>query len=193
MSSTDLQNNSGIAGLRKTVRQHWKMFLFEGIVLLLLGVAAVVVPPLAGLGVTIFIGWVLLIGGVMGLIATFGARSAPGFGWSLLSAILALIAGGVLLWNPLAGLVTLTYVLIAYFAVDGIFSIVMAIEHRRELSGRWEWMLFSGIIDLVLAGVVFAGLPWSIGWAVGLMVGISMIFSSISLIGMALAARNQAP
>ena len=192
MSSSNVQGNpEAMASLRKSIHDHWRMFLFEGIVLLLLGVAAVVVPPLAGLGVTIFVGWLLLIGGVMGLIATFGARSAPGFGWSLLSAILALIAGGVLLWNPFAGLVTLTYVLIAWFFVDGIFSVVMAIEHRRELSGRWEWMLLSGIVDVVLAIIVFVGLPWSIGWAIGLMVGISLIFSGASLISMALAARRE--
>ena len=137
------------------------------------------------------LGWLLLIGGITGLISTSGTRGAPGFGWSLLSAILAVIAGVVLLWNPLAGLVTLTYVLIAYFIVDGIFSIV-SIEHRRELAGRWEWMLFSGIVDLVLAAVILLGLPWSLAWALGLLVGIDLIFAGSSLTAMALAARKAA-
>jgi uncharacterized membrane protein HdeD (DUF308 family) len=191
MSFTNLPDNAA-AQIKQSIHDHWRFYLIEGVVLLILGALAIVVPPIAGISITIFVGWMLLIGGVIGLISTFGARQAPGFGWSLLSAILALIAGGVLLWNPVAGLVTLTWVLIAYFIVDGIFSIIMAIEHRRELSGRWEWMVFSGIVDLVLALVIILGLPWSLAWALGLLVGIDLIFAGSSLIAMALSARKSA-
>jgi uncharacterized membrane protein HdeD (DUF308 family) len=166
------------------------MFLIEGIVLIVLGVAAIVVPPLAGLATTIFLGWLFLIGGVVGLVATFGARQAPGFGWALLSAIVALLAGAVLLWNPLAGLLTLTYVLIAFFVIDGVLIIAMALQHRRELSGRWEWMLLGGVMDLVLAAIIIAGLPGTAAWALGLLVGIDLLWGGISLVGMALAARQ---
>lgn len=106
---------------------------------------------------------------------------------------MALFAGISLLWNPLAGLVTLTYVLIAYFVVDGVLSIVHAIEHRREQSGRWEWMVFSGVIDLVLAVMIMSGLPGAFAWALGLLVGIDLIFAGSSLVAMALAARQAAP
>jgi uncharacterized membrane protein HdeD (DUF308 family) len=191
MSFTNLGNGAGPPdALKRSLHDHWRLYLFEGIVLLILGGLAIVVPPLAGIGATIFLGWLLLIGGIMGLVGTFGTRGAPGFGWSLLSAILAVVAGVVLLWNPLAGLVTLTYVLIAYFIVDGVFSIILAIEHRRELAGRWEWMLFSGIVDLVLAAVILLGLPWSLAWALGVLVGIDLIFAGSSLTAMALAARK---
>jgi uncharacterized membrane protein HdeD (DUF308 family) len=149
-----------------------------------------VVPPLAGIAATIILGWLFLIGGIAGLVSTFGARQAPGFAWSLLSALVAVIAGGVLLWNPLAGLVTLTYVLIAYFIVDGILIIILAVTHRRALSGRWEWMLINGIIDLVLAAVIISGLPGSVVWALGLLVGIDLVFGGASLIAMAMAARR---
>jgi len=182
-----------IAGMNKSLHQHWRVYLIEGIILLLLGVAAIIVPPLAGLGITIVLGWLFLIGGATGLVATIGARHAPGFWWSLLSALVALLAGGSLIWNPLAGLVTLTYVLIAYFVVDGVLSIVHAIEHRREQSGRWEWMVFSGIIDLVLAVMIMSGLPGAFAWALGLLVGIDLIFAGSSLVAMALAARQAAP
>ncbi len=120
---------------RKAIHDHWRMFLIEGIVLLVLGAAAIAVPPLAGLAVAFVVGWLFRLGGIMGLIATFAARGAPGFGWALLSAIVALAAGITLLWSPLAGLATLTYVLIFFFILDGILNIVMAIEHRRE-AGR---------------------------------------------------------
>ncbi len=96
--------------LNRSLHQHWRTYLIEEIILLLLGLAAIVVPLIAGLGITIILGWLFLTGGLVGLIATFGARQAPGFWWSLLSALVALVAGLSLLWNPLMGLVTLTYV-----------------------------------------------------------------------------------
>src|SRR3954447_8790525 len=90
-----------------TVRQHWKAFLFEGILLVVLGLAAMIVPPLASLAVTIFLGWMFLISGVAGLALTFWARQMPGFWWSLLSAALAVVAGILLLARPLQGVLTL--------------------------------------------------------------------------------------
>jgi uncharacterized membrane protein HdeD (DUF308 family) len=150
------------------------------------------IPLLAGLATTIFLGWLFLIAGAVGLLATLRARQAPGFVWSLLSAVVALLVGGVLVWNPLQGLVTLTYVMIAFFVVDGIFIISLALAHRRELSGRWEWMMANGVVDLVLAGVVIAGMPGTLIWVVGLLVGIDLLFGGASLIVMALTARKEA-
>jgi uncharacterized membrane protein HdeD (DUF308 family) len=180
------------SALRKSLHDHWRLLLVEGIILVVLGMAAILIPPLAGLAVTIFLGWLFLIGGVVGLVATLSARHAPGFGWALLSAVVALLAGAVLLWNPLQGLVTLTYVLIAYFVVDGVLMIIFAIEHRRELSGRWEWLMLNGVIDLVLAAAILMGLPGSSVWALGLLVGIDLVFGGASLIAMALSARQTA-
>src|SRR5450631_4659979 len=85
------------------VREHWKAFLFEGILLVVLGLAAMILPPLASLAVTIFLGWMFLISGVAGLAMTFWARQMPGFWWSLISAGLAIVAGGVLLARPAQG------------------------------------------------------------------------------------------
>jgi uncharacterized membrane protein HdeD (DUF308 family) len=70
---------------------------------------------------------------------------------------------------------------------------MFALEHRRQLTGRWGWMLTSGIVDLFLALAILAGLPGSVGWALGLIVGINMVFGGASMIGMALAARSQMP
>jgi uncharacterized membrane protein HdeD (DUF308 family) len=156
-----------------------------------LGLAAIIVPPIAGLLATVFLGWLFLIAGIVGLVATLTARQAPGFGWSLLSALVAMIAGGVLVWNPLQGLVTLTYVLTAFFIVDGILIVILVIAHRRELSGKWEWMMVNGVIDLILAGIIIAALPGTLVWAFGLLVGIDMMFGGASLIAMALEARKE--
>ena len=180
------------ASVRRWMHDHWGVFLAEGILLELLGLAAIALPPLAGLASTLILGWILVAAGIAGLLSTSRSRQAPGFGWSLLSAVAALVAGFVLLWNPLAGLVTLTYVLTAYFLVDGVFSIIMAIAHRRELSGRWEWMLLNGIIDLILAAIILSGMPGTLTWVLGLLVGIDLVFGGMSLIMMALASRQSA-
>ena len=145
------------AAVRQSMHDYWGLFLAEGIALSVLGLAAIIVPPLAGLFATVVLGWLLLIAGIVGLFMTLRAREAPGFGWSLLSALVAMIAGGVLLWNPLQGLATLTYVLTAFFIADGILIIILATAHRRELSGKWEWMMVNGVIDLIIAGIIIAG------------------------------------
>jgi uncharacterized membrane protein HdeD (DUF308 family) len=174
------------------VHEHRTLFLVEGIILVILGLAAILVPPLATLTFTIVIGWIFLVSGVVGLFTTIWARQAPGFWWSLISALIGIAAGLVLLFSPLRGTVSLTLVLIAFFVIEGIASIMYAIEHRNQLSGRWGWMLISGIIDLILAGIIFAGLPGTAAWALGLLVGINMVFGGAALIGMALAARDPA-
>jgi uncharacterized membrane protein HdeD (DUF308 family) len=172
------------------VREHWKAFLIEGVLLVILGLAAMIVPPLASLAVTIFLGWMFLISGVAGLALTFWARRMPGFWWSLISALLAIGAGIILLAQPVQGTLTLTIVVGAYFLAEGIATIMYALEHRRELSERWSWLLVAGIMDLLIAAVIIVGLPGSALWAVGLLVGINLLFGGASLIGMALAARN---
>jgi uncharacterized membrane protein HdeD (DUF308 family) len=172
------------------VEAHWKAFLFEGILLAVLGLAAIVVPPLASLAVTIFLGWMFLISGIGGLIVTFWARHMPGFWWSLISAALAVLAGMILLARPVQGILTLTIVVGAYFLAEGVATIMYALEHRRELSERWSWLLFGGLMDIVIAFLIIAGLPGSADWAIGLLVGINLLFGGATLIGVALAARN---
>ena len=185
-----------IQGLQRAataaLREHWVLFLVEGVVLLVLGATAVVLPPIATLAVTILLGWLFLVSGILGLITTFWMRHAPCFWWSLLSAVLGIVVGAVLLASPLTGAFSLTLVLVAFFLVEGAVSIMFALDHKRELSGQWGWMLASGIIDLALAIMIFAGLPSTAAWAVGLLVGINMIFGGSALIAMALHARKGA-
>jgi uncharacterized membrane protein HdeD (DUF308 family) len=178
------------SSMNAVVREHWKAFLFEGVLLAVLGLAAMIVPSLAGLAVTIFLGWMFLVSGIAGVALTFWARQMPGFWWSLISAALAIGAGIILLARPVQGTLTLTIVVGAYFLAEGVATIMYALEHRRELSERWSWLLVAGIFDIVIAGIIIAGLPGSALWAVGLLVGINLLFGGASLIGMALAARR---
>jgi uncharacterized membrane protein HdeD (DUF308 family) len=179
--------------LAQSVREHWALFLIEGIVLVVLGLLAIIIPPIATIAVTIFLGWLFLISGVVGLVTTFWARHAPGFWWSLLSAVLAIAAGIVLLAWPVSGAVSLTLLLIVFFTIEGVLTIMYALEHKKDLSGRWGWMLTSGIIDLILAGIILAGLPGTAAWALGLLVGINMLFGGTALIAMAMHARSADP
>jgi uncharacterized membrane protein HdeD (DUF308 family) len=176
----------------QALRDHWVMFLVEGIVLLVLGTLAIILPAFATLAVAILLGWLFLFSGVIGLFATYMMRHAPGFWWSLLSAALALAAGLVLLAWPISGAISLTLVLIVFFLLEGIASIMFALEHKQQLSGRWGWMLASGIVDLILGGMILTGLPGTATWAIGLLVGINMIFGGVSLIAMALHVRSAA-
>jgi len=189
-------NQPDIAGIQRAVatalHDHWKLYLAEGIVLLVLGAIAILVPPIATLAVTILLAWLFLLSGVFGLFTTFMMRHAPGFWWSLVSALLGIVVGVLLLARPISGALSLTIVVIAFFIIEGAASIMFALDHKRELSGRWGWMLMSGIVDLVLAALVFGGLPSTAAWAIGLLVGINMIFGGSALVAMALHARNAA-
>src|SRR6202012_1311713 len=154
MSADKVDVGQTEAAVTGALRQHWKFFLIEGIVLLVLGVIAVCVPHLATVTVEILIGWLILLSGVLGLVMTFQTRGSPGFGWSLLSAVVGIVAGIVLLLWPLSGVLTLTVMLTAFLTVEGIVSIMYALAHRRESSSRWQMMLLSGIVDLILAGLI---------------------------------------
>jgi uncharacterized membrane protein HdeD (DUF308 family) len=169
----------------------WKAILVEGILLVILGIFAIILPPLASIAVAITLGWLFLISGIAGLYLTFSARG-PGFWWSLVSAIVAIAAGIVLLWRPLEGTLTLTIVVGVYFVAEGVATIMYALDHRKELTDRWGWVLLSGLMDLIIAAAIITGLPGSALWAVGLLVGINLVFGGTTLIGMALALRKRA-
>jgi uncharacterized membrane protein HdeD (DUF308 family) len=174
------------------LRAGWRFLLIEGIVLLVLGAAAIIVPPIATFAVAIILGWLFFISGVVGLVMTFMMRHAPGFWWSLFSAVVGIAAGLALLGSPATGVLSLTLLLIAFFILEGIATIMYALDHKRELSGLWGLMLASGIVDLVLAAIIMAGLPGTAAWAIGLLVGINMLFGGAALIGLALHARRVA-
>jgi len=187
-------NQANIADIHRTViralHDHWMLYAIEGVVLLVLGAIAIVVPPIATLAVTILLGWLFLVSGIVGLVTTFWMRQAPGFWWSLVSGVLGVVVGLLLLAEPLRAMVSLTIVLVAFFIIEGVASIMFALEHKRELTGQWGWMLASGVVDLILGAMIFAGLPSTAAWAIGLLVGINMVFGGAALISMALHARN---
>jgi uncharacterized membrane protein HdeD (DUF308 family) len=187
-----------IEGIRRqmavTIHAHWKLVLAQGIVMMVLGFLAVAEPNVATIAVGIFVGWLFFIGGIFRALSVWQSRGMPGFAWSMLTALLAIVLGLILIFQPLAGVLTLTMVLIAFFILEGITAIVLAVQHREHLRS-WGWVLFSGIVDLLLAFLIWDGWPSSADWAIGLLVGVNMLFFGLSLVMTALAARlmgNQA-
>jgi uncharacterized membrane protein HdeD (DUF308 family) len=170
------------------VGRHRTLYLIEGIILVVLGLLAVFMPP--AVGIALF-GWLFLTGGIVGLITTLMMWRRPGFWWSLLSAISTITVGGMVFALPELGLVTLPFLLVVFLVLEGIVTIMLALEHGRELSGRWGWMLASGIVDLSMAAVIVIGLPATSTWAIGLVVAVNLLLGGAAMIGMALAATPE--
>jgi uncharacterized membrane protein HdeD (DUF308 family) len=187
-----MSNTTDFDGIRRqlasTIHAHWKLFLAQGIVMMVLGLLAIAEPNVATLAIGIFVGWLFFVGGIFRALSVWQSRRMPGFGWAMLTAVLAIVLGVILIIRPLAGVLTLTMVLIAFFIVEGVASIIGAIQHRRHLRS-WGWVLFSGIVDLLLAALIWLGWPSSADWAIGLLVGVNMLFFGLSLVMTALAAR----
>jgi uncharacterized membrane protein HdeD (DUF308 family) len=171
---------------------HWKLFLFQGVVMIVLGVLAVCAPVAATLAVDIYVGWLLLISGLIGLIAIVSTHHVHAFLWSLITAALSVVIGVLLILKPVEGAVSLTLVLTAFFIAEGVFQAAVAIASRHVMTGHWGWMLMSGIADLVLAAIIIAGWPGTAIWALGLLVGINLLTSGCAVVMAALAGREMA-
>jgi uncharacterized membrane protein HdeD (DUF308 family) len=164
--------------------------LVQGAIMVVLGLVGIIWPATASIAVDIFAGWLFLISGTVGLVALFSADNVPAFVWSLITAALSIVVGILLIWKPVEGAVSLTFVLIGFFIAEGIFQIATSVAYRDVISRSWGWMLVSGISDLVLAAIIILGLPISAGWALGLIVGMNLISSGFAVTMAALAGRE---
>jgi uncharacterized membrane protein HdeD (DUF308 family) len=173
---------------RQLIAEKWGWFLALGILLIIVGFAAIVFPLISTIAAKIMLGWLFLIGGVFMVIHAFSAQAWQGFLWSLLVGILYLVAGGYLAFFPLTGLLTLAFLLIILFAAEGIFEVIMAFRVRPHEG--WGFLLLSGIAALAVAVLIALGLPGSATWALGLLVGINLLFSGWSYVFLALAGRK---
>jgi uncharacterized membrane protein HdeD (DUF308 family) len=176
--------------LTQELRERWVLFLIEGLVLILLGVLALLAWMVGVITVETSIAWVILVFGVVGLITTIMARDAVGFWWSLVSAVIGIAAGVMLLGGPNLEDVSLTVLLVLFLNIKGLAWSGYALEHRRQLSGPWTWMLVSGVADFILAFVFLCRLPATGAQSFGLLIGTSMLFTGTSIITMAVHARS---
>ena len=162
-----------------------------GILMLICGFLAITLPFASGIGVAIVIGWVLLATGVWHLL--FGFRSGSGIGgflWQLLLAIVYGAAGLMVLFYPLAGLAWLTLVLATFLLIEAALEFVLYFNIRRRVNAGW--VLFDAIITLLLGILIWARWPFSSVWAVGTLIGVSLIFSGISRLMLSSAVSREA-
>jgi len=175
-----------------SLKIHWRLYVFEGAVMIVLGVLAIVFPVFATLAVDFYLGWLFLFCGVLTLIIMITAGHIPGFWWAIVTAILAIVVGLALLLKPAAGVVTLTAVLTAFFIVEGVFQTAASLTYRDGIPHSWGWLLASGVADLVLAAIIIAGWPGTVDWTLGLLAGVSLITSGWAVVMVAMSVRSLA-
>ena len=180
-----------IEGAEQAARRHWPVLIVEGVALVLFGILALFIPLLVTLGMASALGWVFLSAGVAAIVAHFRLRRARGLRYLLFSAVLSLIAGLALLVKPLSGVISLTVIIIVCFALAGVAKLTFPLERFRHLPAYRGWIRASGIVDLVLAALMFVDLPETALWAPGLLLGANMILGGAALIAVALLERRK--
>jgi uncharacterized membrane protein HdeD (DUF308 family) len=176
--------------MKNALGTHWRLFRVQGVLMVILGILAVAWPVVATLAVDIYVGWLFLISGVIGLVAMFSTKDIPAFLWNLVTAALSVAVGVLLLLRPAEGAVSLTLVLAAFFVAEGLFQIVTSVAYRDVIGSAWGWMIVSGLADLALAVLIVLGWPMSAAWVPGLLVGINLITSGLAILMTARAARE---
>lgn len=164
----------------------WSIFL--SLLLILAGFFTLLLPWIGGIGLAIFVGWALIFSGFAHLVYAWRVHGASGKIWEALVGLAYLFAGFYMLLHPAYGLASLTLLLALYLVFEGIFEILLYFQ-TRALGGSF-WILFDGIITLVLSWMIWAHWPYSSVWAVGTILGISMIFSGFSRLMLSIAARK---
>ena len=165
---------------------NWSIAL--SVLLILAGLFAILIPPISGLGVTLFIGWAMIVGGITHLIFAFKTHTTGSIFWEILVGALYIFAGGYLISHPLAALLSLTLLLAAYLFFEGILEFIHAFQVRPRHGSFW--LVIDGIITLILAFMIWRTWPSSSAWAIGTLIGISMLFSGISRLMLSLAAKR---
>jgi uncharacterized membrane protein HdeD (DUF308 family) len=162
------------------MRKHYRLFLFEGVFFILLGFCAFVIPQFFSVFVVLFLGWIIVIGGVIQIGRALFLPNAPGFGSWLGLGILQLAVGFLLIADPIAGVLTLTMMMALFFAVEGAIKVYMALQMRPL--PHWEYVLLSGITAVVLAFVMLAFWSDIPHWLLGVFLGINMIMLGVAML-----------
>ncbi len=170
------------------VRQASAWSIAWGVLLIVLGMMAVGSPFLAAVAVNVVIAWLIVLAGVVHLVLAFQAHGAGNVIWKLLVGIAYLFFGGYLIMHPVLGVASLTLLLASLFLIEGILDVILFFK-MRSLGGS-RWVLFDGIITLLLGLMIYLQWPSSSAWAIGILVGVSMIISGVTRVMMSLALRK---
>ncbi|WP_246717335.1 HdeD family acid-resistance protein [Oricola nitratireducens] len=176
------------AAMRDAIRRHSFWYLAQGVLMMLAGVVALLFPVFSSVAVILALGWLLIFSGILQAISLIGASNVPHFWLQLISVALSVIVGFLFLTSPGEGLVALTLLLIVFFIVGGMAKIVFALTIRPF--PNWGWILGSGIVGLLLGVILFAQMPVSAAWLLGLLVGIQLVTEGAALAWMAWQIRH---
>ncbi len=166
--------------------------IFEGILFVVFGLAALCFPAFAGVATAVLFGWILVASGIAGLAGAFAGSGHTHFWWSVFSGVLAIVAGLVMAFHPFAGAMALVFVVAAWLFFDGISSLMIAFDLRRSGQPSWGWPIVSGIVDWLLAVLIFFLSPLASLLAVGVIVGIDLVVGGSALIGIGWGLRSSA-
>lgn len=165
--------------MRQTVKRHSPWYLIQSGLMILAGILALVYPMISSVAVVIFLGWLLIITGVVQAISLISARSVPHFWLQLVSVVLFIVVGALFLRNPGESLLTLTLLLIVFFMVEGISKVIFSLTIRPF--PNWGWVLLSGIVGILLAMLLWASMPVTAAWLLGVLLGIELISEGAAL------------
>jgi len=163
--------------------------LAEGVFFIFLGLCAMLVPQFFTVAIVVFLGWILLFGGIVHVSRAFVFDNMPGFGWWMFMGILQIIVGYLFITKPVAGALTLTMLMTVFFALEGVAKISLALMMRPL--ANWGFILFSGVTALVFALIIWISWSESAHWLLGLFLGINMVFLGWSLVKISLHHKAQ--
>lgn len=159
--------------MRETVKRYSLWYLVEGVLLVIAGILAIIYPVISSAAVVVLLGWLLIASGVVQGLSLIGARHVPHFWLQLISVILAVLIGFLFLRDPAQGMMTLALLLIIFFIMEGISKIVFALTIRPF--PNWGFVLASGLVGILLGLILWASLPVTAEWLIGVLLGINLI------------------
>jgi uncharacterized membrane protein HdeD (DUF308 family) len=171
-----------------SLQSNWGWFLALGVVFIIGGVLAIGMPLLAGITLTLVIGWLLIFVGALGLVQSWRLRGTDAFIWQLIISLIMLVGGIAIIVDPIVATVALTLLLGATFIAKGVVQVLMGFQMRPH--SAWGWIVAAGALAVVVGILIVASWPSSAEWALGTLAGISLIFSGWSYVMIALAARQ---
>ena len=173
------------------LQKSWRYLMGVGILIAVLGILAILAPFVTGIAITVVLGALLVIGALGHVAHAFSARGWKGSVWQIVLAVVYAFAGISLIANPVIGLATLTILVIAFFLAEGVVEIVAGFVIRPE--PRWGWIVASGVISLLVAGLLWIGFPSTAVWAIGLLFGVNLLSTGLSLVFVANKGRKTVP
>ncbi len=148
------------------------------ILMIVLGIIAITFPFFASVASTLVFGWVFIFAGIAQIVYAFQSKGAGQIAWKLLLGVLYLLAGTIVVVNPLGGVLAFTLVLGITIFVQGVIQVSMSFQMRRT-SPNWGWMLVSGIIGIIFGVFVWSNFPFYAPWLIGTWIGVNILFDGV--------------